>query len=94
MLDKSEVIVLDKFIVMYNKTTLDTVDIIINKKKTIIVKYLNCSKFIFKAIYNRSTIWISKSMSGKIKIVITGIIAPMVKISNNDENIVKNIKYG
>ena len=31
-------------------------NIIINKKKTIIIKYLNCSKFIFNAIYNRSTI--------------------------------------
>ena len=37
---------------------------------------------------------VAESYAGKIKIVITGIIAPMVKISNNDENIVKNIKYG
>ena len=45
LLDKSEVINLDKFILIYNKITLQIVENKTKKKKLIISKYLNSVKF-------------------------------------------------
>ena len=90
--DISEVINLERYILRYNKITLDKVDIKIKNKKNSNIFILKLSIFRLKLLKKFLNISIVYKFSGKINNVITGTIEPIVTTSKKEQIIVKNIK--